>query len=165
MNRCFLHRNLTHHRRQAQNHQNIHDIAAYYIPDRNFRTATQRRRNTDRRLRHARPHGYNRQPDDNLRNPEFICNACGALHKPIRSLYQQHKANHQSHKGKYYLHHARSPLFSDVKYIVSLYPYDTEKSTVLSYFRAKKSPSRIAIFSESNFHKLTQQNILQKVYR
>ena len=74
-------------------------------------------------------------------------------------------ANHQSHKGKYYLHHARSPLFSDVKYIVSLYPYDTEKSTVLSYFRAKKSPSHIAIFSESNFHKLTQQNILQKVYR
>jgi len=111
MNRCFLHRNLTHHRCQAQNHQNIHDIAAYYIPYRDFRTAAQRRRNTDRRLRHARPHGYNRQPDDNLRNPEFICNACGALHEPIRSLYQQHKANHQSHKGKYYLHHARSPLF------------------------------------------------------
>ena len=101
--------------------------------------------------------------------------AIGVLLKGFHSGFQflqraadnagQHKANHQSHKGKYYLHHARSPLFSDVKYIVSLYPYDTEKSTVLPDFRAKKSPSRIAIFSESNFHKLTQQNVLQKVYR
>ena len=83
------------YRSQAENNQNIQNIAAHNIADGDFCAALQGRRNTDSSFRSTGAHSHNGQSDNQLGNLELIGNARRTVHEPIGSLYQQHKPQSQ----------------------------------------------------------------------
>ena len=93
--RAPLNGQFVHERRNAQNEQDIRDVAPDDVADRDVGGSLDRRGDRDRKLGRARAEGDDGEPDHERRDLALFRNFRAALHKPIRPLDKQRKAYDQ----------------------------------------------------------------------